>query len=95
MENFEKGEEQGSEGLLYGCNGGEFVFCPAATRELRKCFLDGLQGTCEQSFAVGDFCGSFSLSFNGGLFRGVLYFRNHTQNDLEFSLKLKPWDPCN
>jgi hypothetical protein len=95
MEKFEKGEEQGSEELLYGCNGGEFVFCPAAKRELRKCFLDGLQGTCEQSFAVGDFCGRFSLSFNGGLFKGVLYFRNHTQNDLEFSLKLKPWDPCN
>jgi hypothetical protein len=95
MENFEKGEEQGSEELLYGCNGGEFVFCPAAKRELRKCFLDGLQGTYEQSFAVGDFCGSFSLSFNGGLFRGVLCFRNHTQNDLEFSLKLKPWDLCN
>jgi hypothetical protein len=65
MENFEKGEEQGSEELLYGCNGGEFVFCPAAKSELRKCFLDGLQGTYEQSFAVGDFCGSFSLSFNG------------------------------
>ena len=47
MENFEKGEEQGLEELLYGCDGGEFVFCPAAKRELRKCFLDGLQGTCE------------------------------------------------
>ena len=34
MENFEKGEEQGSEELLYGCNGGEFVFCLAAKREL-------------------------------------------------------------
>ena len=43
----------------------------------------------------GDFCGSFSLSFNGGFSRGVLCFRNHSQNDLEFSLKLKLWDPCN
>ena len=41
----------------------------------------------------GDFCWSFSLSFNGGLFRGVLCFRNPTQNDLEFSLKLKLWAP--
>ena len=47
MENFEKGEEQGSEELLYGYNGREFVFCPAAKKELRKYFLDGLQGTCE------------------------------------------------
>ena len=36
-----------------------------------------------------DFCWSFSLSFNGGFFSGVLCFRNHMQNDLEFSLKLK------
>ena len=43
----------------------------------------------------GDFCGGFSLSFNGGLLRGVLCFRNYTQNDMEFSLKLKLWDPCN
>jgi hypothetical protein len=72
MENFEKGEEQGSEALMYGCNGGEFVFCPAAKKELRKCFLDGLRGTCEQSFAVGDFCGSF-LCLLMGDYSGVFY----------------------
>jgi hypothetical protein len=37
----------------------------------------------------------FLCGYNGGIFRGVLCFRNHTQNDLEFSLKLKLWDLCN
>jgi hypothetical protein len=59
MENFEKGEEQGSEKLLYDCNGGEFVFCPAAKRELRKCFLDVFKVPVNKEV----FCGSFSLSF--------------------------------
>jgi hypothetical protein len=39
MENFEKGEEQGSEELLYGCNGGEFVFCPAAKKNSENASL--------------------------------------------------------
>ena len=43
----------------------------------------------------GDFCGSFSLSFNGGFSRDVLCSRNHTQNDLEFFIKIKLWDLCN
>ena len=77
-------------------------FCVAAmvgslsTAQLQKrtpMVLPWWSSTREQSFAVespkGIFCGSFSLSFNGGIFRGVLCFRNHTQNDLEFSLKLK------
>ena len=30
-----RGEEQRSKELMYGCNGGEFVYCPAAKRELQ------------------------------------------------------------
>ena len=96
IKTLKRGEEQRSS------------FCVAAmvgslsTAQLQKrtpMVLPWWSSTREQSFAVespkGIFCGSFSLSFNGGIFRGVLCFRNHTQNDLEFSLKLKLWDPCN
>jgi hypothetical protein len=30
-----RGEEKRSKELLCGCNGGEFVYCPAAKRELQ------------------------------------------------------------
>jgi hypothetical protein len=58
-----RGEEQRSKELLCDCNGGEFVYCPAAKRELQWCFFHGLQCTHEQSFAVeylkGIFVGAF------------------------------------
>jgi hypothetical protein len=43
IKTLKKGEEQRSREFLCGCNGGEFVYCPAAKKELQWCFLDGLQ----------------------------------------------------